>query len=169
MRILLFCKGIEMPPGFLRRMGQEFLSVQKLAVREEIFNSLIIWFYLISPSALNLWSRGSAGLTGSGRKTKFIIHLPVIRETPDEFLAQWFHWGLGIFMNTVPAAQETFEQYYREISSIINENRFRNFEGMEDLIIRTRKTVEEISLRLSEGRDRLLEQHSFSPGRPRGW
>lgn len=98
-----------------------------------------------------------------GQKNKIFIHLPVIKETPDEFLAQWFHRGLGIFMNTVPAAQETFEQYYREISSIINENRFRNFEGMENLIIHTRKTVEEISLRLSEGRDRLLEQHSFRP------
>jgi len=99
-----------------------------------------------------------------GQKSKITIHLPVIKDTPDFFLCRWFHEGLGIFLNTVPAAQETFEKFFDEINRIITENRYKGGDmNIDDLISRTRKTVEEISERLSAGRDRLLEQHSFRP------
>lgn len=101
-----------------------------------------------------------------GQKNTINIYIPVLMDTAEAFLCRWYNDGLGIFGSTQPAAQETFERYSDQITEIIAGNEFSSKEiksKIENLICETKKTVEEISLRLKNGRDRLLEQHSFRP------
>lgn len=101
-----------------------------------------------------------------GQKNTVKIYVPVLNNTQESFLAKWYHDGLGIFESTQPAAQETYEKFEDEIKSFIqtDPSTNKNFASdIDSLIVNTRKAVEEISVRLKNGRDRLLEQHSFRP------
>jgi ATP-dependent helicase HepA len=101
-----------------------------------------------------------------GQKNTVDLFIPVLSDTPEEFLAKWYHEGLGIFSATVPAAQEAYERFYDEINSLLFSTDFANPKtsaAISDLIESTKAAVSEISLRLKIGRDRLLEQHSFRP------
>ncbi len=100
-----------------------------------------------------------------GQQNEIWIHIPVVKGTAYESLTRWFHEGLGVFETVAPWAQEVFDMYRSQIMSMP-----QNIESTKDwdtvlanLIKATRKSVEYISEKLREGRDRLLEQHSFHP------
>jgi ATP-dependent helicase HepA len=101
-----------------------------------------------------------------GQRNTVKIYVPVLNNTPESFLAKWYHEGLGIFESTQPAAQEAYEKFEQQIQSIIqtDPSTDKNLSSVIDtLIVNTKKAVDEISIRLKNGRDRLLEQHSFRP------
>lgn len=101
-----------------------------------------------------------------GQKNTVKIYVPVLNNTPESLLARWYHEGLGIFESTQPAAQETYEKFEHQIQLIIQTDPLTNKNILSDtdaLIVNTKKAVDEISIRLKNGRDRLLEQHSFRP------
>ncbi len=101
-----------------------------------------------------------------GQKNIINIYIPVISDTPEALLARWYNEGLGNFDSTVPAAQETYERFYEKINRLlfsIDFNAKDTCSSIDELISDTKKAVSEISDRLKNGRDRLLEQHSFRP------
>lgn len=101
-----------------------------------------------------------------GQKNTIHIYIPVISDTPEAVFAKWYNDGLGIFDATVPAAQETYERYYDKINSLLFKTDLSTkdyYLSIDKLISDTKKAVSEISDRLKNGRDRLLEQHSFRP------
>lgn len=101
-----------------------------------------------------------------GQKNTVKIYVPVLNNTPESFLARWYNEGLGIFESTQPATQEAYEKFEPQIQSIIHTDPFTSkslSSDIELLIADTKKAVDEISIRLKNGRDRLLEQHSFRP------
>ena len=101
-----------------------------------------------------------------GQKNTVELYIPVLSDTPEAFLAKWYHEGLGVFGATVPAAQETYERFYKEINTLLFSTDYSNpgvSSAIDNLLISTKNAVSEISLRLKIGRDRLLEQHSFRP------
>lgn len=101
-----------------------------------------------------------------GQKHTIELYVPVLSATPEAFLANWYNDGLGIFNQTVPAAQETYERFCSELNTILFYHEFtsdKTTEQITKLISKTREAITEISLRLKSGRDRLLEQHSFRP------
>ncbi len=101
-----------------------------------------------------------------GQKHTIELYVPVLSATPEAFLAKWYNDGLGIFNQTVPAAQETYERFSSELNTILFYSEFiseKVIVQIANLISKTKDAVTEISLRLKSGRDRLLEQHSFRP------
>ncbi|MFP4418243.1 MAG: RNA polymerase-associated protein RapA [Chitinispirillaceae bacterium] len=102
-----------------------------------------------------------------GQQSEIWLHIPVIEGSPYDFLARWFHEGLGIFSTVAPWAQEVFDVYREELFGILhNPPKTKQWEEVSnDLISRTRKSVQDVSTKLREGRDRLLEQHSYHPKR----
>jgi ATP-dependent helicase HepA len=101
-----------------------------------------------------------------GQKNTVELYIPVLSDTPEAFLAKWYHEGLGVFGATVPAAQEAYERFFKEINTLLFSTDFSNpgtSSSIDNLIDATKNAVSEISLRLKIGRDRLLEQHSFRP------
>jgi ATP-dependent helicase HepA len=101
-----------------------------------------------------------------GQKNTVSIYVPALNNTPDYFFAEWFHKGLGIFSETVSAAQEVFDMHSKEVENILHNKQYqlRDFNVVLDSLIQdTRQAIVEVTERLQNGRDRLLEQHSFRP------
>jgi ATP-dependent helicase HepA len=107
-----------------------------------------------------------------GQKKAVVIHVPCISNSSSEVLCRFFHQGVGIFENAVPAAQEVFETLENAVASLAqraaprpgsDDQSWR--EELDRLINGARQLTSEVSRRLEKGRDRLLEQHSYNPVR----
>jgi ATP-dependent helicase HepA len=105
-----------------------------------------------------------------GQKQAVIIRVPCISDSSSEAMCRFFHEGIGIFENAVPAAQEVFETLGNAALSIARraaprrESEDQSWrQDLDGLILEAKRTTAGVSQRLESGRDRLLEMHSFRP------
>ncbi|MFP4164478.1 MAG: RNA polymerase-associated protein RapA [Chitinispirillaceae bacterium] len=101
-----------------------------------------------------------------GQTGPVVIHVPYLKSTSQEVVARWFHEGVGLFGSAVSGSAEIYEKVEHEIHSVLETASSGNSQWgkeLDKLIEVTRVVKREVSRKLEESRDRLLEQHSFRP------
>ena len=103
-----------------------------------------------------------------GQSADIHIHVPCLEGSGEEFLARWYHEGLGALENTLHGASAVFREFRNEIAALTEEGAVLPGERQfEKLLRRTRAFKEKIDHELESGRDRLLELSSFDEERGR--
>jgi len=95
-----------------------------------------------------------------GQKKPIQIYIPYIAGSAQEVLVRWFHEGLNAIEKNVPGAYQIYQSVKDEINKALKES---NESDIAQLVTRTKQLREETAAQLKEGRDRLLELHSFRP------
>jgi ATP-dependent helicase HepA len=95
-----------------------------------------------------------------GQGSDIYIHIPVQSKTKQARLAALFHHGFDMFSQPNPAASPIFEAYGYEIEDMLDTG-----ENAETVIMQAQEASRQLLAEIEQGRDRLLEQHSFQEGR----
>ena len=91
-----------------------------------------------------------------GQQHRIHIHVPVLKDTAQEQLADWYHQGLNAFEKTCPTGSSVYQQVEPDLLSVL--------QGQGDadgLIRKTRQLDKSLRQRLQAGRDKLLELGSY--------
>lgn len=102
-----------------------------------------------------------------GQTANIQIHVPYLRNSPQEVLFRWYHEGLDALGRSLHAGRELLEQFGSEVNDLaldFHETHDSRRPELDALVVRTREAREELELRLEKGRDRLLELNSYRPG-----
>ena len=94
-----------------------------------------------------------------GQTETINIHAPVMAETAQKSLLDWFHYALNAIENTCPAGASLFAEFFDDLESTLW-NR-KGDAKIKELIAKTSKRRETLLEGLCIGRDRLLELNSF--------
>lgn len=101
-----------------------------------------------------------------GQTSEIQLHLPFVVGSAQEVLVRWYHEGLNSFEKNLQGGRALLEQFGTRLSALAHEFHERAEAGRADLaalIAETRTARAELTRRLEQGRDRLLELNSFRP------
>src|SRR5438552_5046735 len=101
-----------------------------------------------------------------GQTEEIQVHVPYVVGSGQEVLARWYHEGLNAFEKNLQGGRELLERFgarVYELSQKFHSAEKRSRAELKRLIEETRTAHDEITARLHEGRDRLLELNSFRP------
>ena len=101
-----------------------------------------------------------------GQKSEIQVHVPYIIGSSHEVLARWFHEGLYSFEKNLSGGRELLERFGERVKDLA-----QDFHEMEKtarpelvrLIAETAEARKNLTTKLEQGRDRLLEMSSFKP------
>lgn len=93
-----------------------------------------------------------------GQRQTIKIHVPMIENTPQAVMFNWYQKGLGAFKQTCPAGQAIFEQLEDELIAGLLANNLS-----DELLEKTIKLRMQLNEAMHKGRDRLLEYSSCRP------
>lgn len=98
-----------------------------------------------------------------GQGSEIYIHIPLQAKTSASRLAALYHHGFDMFSQPNPAASPIFEAYGIEIDEMLESGA-----NAEAIIMQCQQASNQLLAEIEQGRDRLLEQHSFSEDRVSG-
>lgn len=98
-----------------------------------------------------------------GQRDTIELHLPYLQGSAGEVLLRWYRDGLGSLASTCPAAGAVSERLGAQLHAALADPA-RTDALVADAAALTRR----LNADLEAGRDRLLELHSFEPGRAAG-
>ncbi len=101
-----------------------------------------------------------------GQTSEIQVHVPFVPGSSMEVLARWYHDGLNSFEKNLPGGRELLEQFGARVHDLgqdFHETETTARIELDRLIADTREARTELSKRLEQGRDRLLELNSFRP------
>lgn len=103
-----------------------------------------------------------------GQRSDIHLHVPVVPDTHLAVMARWYDEGLDALAHHAQGSRELLEQFEPELRRLASRShRERRTIGpaIDAFIaaVATQRAV--VAARLEEGRDRLLERHSFRPAR----
>ena len=122
------------------------------------FTNTLVLFDL--PQDPELLEQRIGRLDRIGQKQTIKIYVPFVKKTAHEALALWYHNGLEAFEKNVPGVFQIFQKVQKDLISTL-ENPTGKY--VEKLVTNTIKIRSDITKQMEEGRDRLLELHSFQP------
>lgn len=99
-----------------------------------------------------------------GQRGDIHIHVPVVADTHLNVLARWYHEGLTAFEQHVPGSRELLERFeprLRDLAGRAYRDRRTLPSELERFLSEVRSARQDVAVRLEQGRDRLLEWHSF--------
>jgi ATP-dependent helicase HepA len=99
-----------------------------------------------------------------GQKAEIHVYVPFVPGTGQEVLARWYDEGLSAFEINLQGGRELLERFgarVYELSQRFSKGGAKARLELERLIEETRGAHEDITARLHDGRDRLLELNSF--------
>ena len=94
-----------------------------------------------------------------GQTEEIQIHIPYLLNTPQESLVRWFHEGLNAFEENLEGGNELGALFTQRLLKSIQ----TKSEALNLLIQETATFRKEMMLKMSEGRNRLLEINSHRP------
>ena len=99
-----------------------------------------------------------------GQKSDVHIHVLYLKQTPQEVLARWYDDGLDAFRQPLQGAGKLYAEFGNRVGQLAG-NWFveHDYNKIKALIKDTRKAKKRVIRKLSKGRDRLLEWHSYRP------
>lgn len=103
-----------------------------------------------------------------GQRSDIHIHVPVVPDTHLAVMARWYNEGLDALSRHAQGARELLEQFEPQLRNLASRcHRERRTVGAELDAFITAVAAERqvVAARLEQGRDRLLERHSFRPAR----
>ena len=101
-----------------------------------------------------------------GQTSEIQLHLPFVVGSAQELLVRWYHEGLNSFEKNLQGGRALLEQFGPRISELAHEFHERAEAARKELaalIAETKVARQELTVRLEQGRDRLLELNSFRP------
>ena len=102
-----------------------------------------------------------------GQTSEIHLHIPFVAKSAQELLARWYHAGLNSFEKNLHGGHELRERFGPRIEELARRYHAMKAaeaaEALSELIAETVGAREELSARLEQGRDRLLELNSFRP------
>jgi len=103
-----------------------------------------------------------------GQKSEIEVHVPFVTGSAQEVLVHWYHEGLNAFEQNLEGGRELLERFGERIYELAMnyhepDSSAENDAELHSLIEETRVAKTEITTRLHDGRDRLLELNSFRP------
>jgi ATP-dependent helicase HepA len=101
-----------------------------------------------------------------GQTDEIQLHLPFVVGSAQELLVRWYHEGLNSFEKNLQGGRALREQFAGPLTELALEFHERAEAGrtaLAALIAETRLARMELTTRLEQGRDRLLELNSFRP------
>ncbi|MBF0471605.1 MAG: RNA polymerase-associated protein RapA [Gammaproteobacteria bacterium] len=98
-----------------------------------------------------------------GQKNRVEIHLPFIRNSPQEWLYRWYHHGVDAFSHHSPAIQGVFTHLTPQLLPLLEKSRAEVEHDLRALIETTRYHHQQLQQQLQQGRDQLLEINSCRP------
>jgi len=143
---------------FARKKGARILICSEIGSEGRNFqfaHHLILFDLPLNPELLE---QRIGRLDRIGQKENIHIHIPVVKGSPQDYLAQWYHQGLGAFENNLADGYEIFQELGVQLKSQI-----LNGKNINTLISKTRDMHQSLQQKMAKGRDRLLELHSFNP------
>jgi ATP-dependent helicase HepA len=102
-----------------------------------------------------------------GQTSEIQVHAPYIRGSSYEVLACWFHHGLNSFERNLAGGRELLDRFglrVHDLAQDFHETETTARAELEGLIQETQAARSELTERLEQGRDRLLEMNSFRAG-----
>ena len=102
-----------------------------------------------------------------GQTSEIQVHVPYIAGSPYEVLARWFHQGLNSFEKNLAGGRELLDRFgarVHDLAQDFHETQDTAHAELECLIQETTTARSELTERLEQGRDRLLEMNSFRAG-----
>lgn len=97
-----------------------------------------------------------------GQSATIELHAPYFQHTPQEVLLHWYHDGLNAFVHTCQTGSEILAQLGPALQEGFDSCADETF-SLDPLVTATRNLHREISRRLKQGRDHLLELNSCRP------
>jgi ATP-dependent helicase HepA len=101
-----------------------------------------------------------------GQTSEIQVHVPFVAGSAQEVLAQWFHEGLNSFEKNLHGGRELLERFGPRVHDLAlesNDGATAHAAALASLIKETVAARRELTERLEQGRDRLLELNSFRP------
>jgi ATP-dependent helicase HepA len=101
-----------------------------------------------------------------GQTSEIQVHVPFVSGSSQEVLAHWFHEGLNSFEKNLHGGRELLEKFgagVRELAESFHEAGRTARAELSRLVSETKIARRELTERLEQGRDRLLELNSFRP------
>ena len=99
-----------------------------------------------------------------GQTSEIQVHVPFVRGSAQEVLVRWFHEGLGSFEGNLHGGRELLERFGTQVHELalnFSDPESNSRPQLLSLIEETVTARRELSERLEQGRDRLLELTSF--------
>lgn len=101
-----------------------------------------------------------------GQISEIQVHVPFVTGSPQEALARWYQEGLNAFEKNLHGGHELLERFGARVHDLAQD--FHETEAtaraeLDRLIAETQTARQELTVRLEQGRDRLLELNSFRP------
>ncbi|MBE1300087.1 MAG: RNA polymerase-associated protein RapA [Alteromonadaceae bacterium] len=98
-----------------------------------------------------------------GQRHDIQIHVPVFEDSAQQVLLDWYNKGLNAFEKTCPTGSTVYE----EVKELLEEAIFNPLDSdvVSQLLSQTKILHEDLSQKLEQGRDRLLEINSSGHGR----
>ncbi len=97
-----------------------------------------------------------------GQSEAINIHVPFEPDTESEILARWYHEGLSAFERNLHGAAEIARELDADLRTLLENP---DAKKLTAFLKRSRKLATEVSARMAEGHDRLLELNSSQPGK----
>ena len=101
-----------------------------------------------------------------GQTSEIQVHVPFVTGSPQEVMARWYHEGLNSFEKNLHGGRELQERFGAQVHDLaqdFHETEATSRAELDRLIAETRIERQELTVRLEQGRDRLLELNSFRP------
>ena len=95
-----------------------------------------------------------------GQEGTIHIHVPYCQATPQEFLFRWYAQGLEVFTEHCAGAESLHQQFASRLSRYLLAPATD-----EEFLSDVAQATEQVKQTLADGRNRLLERHSFDPDR----
>jgi ATP-dependent helicase HepA len=99
-----------------------------------------------------------------GQSSEILVHVPFVTGSSQEVLARWYQEGLNAFEKNLIGGREllaSFGARVHDLAQDFHETEETSRAELDRLIEETRAARKEITFRLEQGRDRLLELNSF--------
>jgi ATP-dependent helicase HepA len=99
-----------------------------------------------------------------GQRAEIQVHVPFVTGASQEVLARWYQEGLHSFEKNLAGGRELLEQFgarVHDVAQDFHETEATSRTELDQLIAETRAARQELTTRLEQGRDRLLELNSF--------
>lgn len=105
-----------------------------------------------------------------GQTQDIHIHVPYLKDSPQQVLAQWYHQGLNAFEKHIEGGATLFKAFEQALREVSQTHDFKETQKqIQALIKQTQAFQMKLQKKLAAGRDKLLEWNSFRPKVAKKW
>ena len=97
-----------------------------------------------------------------GQKHDISIHVPYLKDTPQEILFRWYHEGMNLFEHSCAVGYAIYQHFETQLQQLLTSPKINDAE-LKTCIEETSVYTKQMNQTLHDGRDQLLELNSCNP------